>query len=198
MKLSLLVAALASTSSALKVAMPLTKPVLQINQQKSSVSKLLELRGGALPDFDKMNGKAGFCALGLLGALAATRDIKEGGMLSFSLAKKIFTVIYTIFFAQFLLVPTFFFNDNFAAPDGDNQYVVFFMRLFGWCGLTSLYLLFPNADPATALKYMAIANAGFCWFGPISAELTHEVTAKHIVPIVLLPLAAAITLATTM
>ncbi len=72
------------------------------------------------------------------------------------------------------------------------------MRLFGWCGLTTLYLLFASADPATALKYMGIANAGFCWFGPISAELTHQVTAKHIVPIVLLPLASAVTLAATL
>lgn len=123
-------------------------------------------------------------------------------MLSFDLAKKIFTVIYTIFFAQFLAVPTFFFNDNFVgangADDANNQYVVFFMRLFGWCGLTALYLLLPNVDPASALKYMAIANAGFCWFGPISAELTHEVTAKHIVPCVLLPAASAAIMATTM
>lgn len=204
-----------------------SKPTLT----QPSAEKALALRGGAFPDFGKANAKCAFCSLGFLGALAATRDIKEGGMLDFALAKKVFTVIYTIFFAQFLLIPTFFFNDNFVdAASSTNPFVLFFMRLFGWCGLTSLYLLLPSAAPEVALKYMAIANAGFCWFGPITAELTHEVchscgasppyatcaidptisasfavcstlaqvTAKHIVPIVLLPLASALTLATTM
>jgi hypothetical protein len=160
--------------------------------------KALALRGGAMPDLAKANAKVGFCSLGFLGALAAVRGVKDGALLEFGTAKKVFTAIYTVFFAQFLLVPTFFFNDNFvSATDGTNPFVLFFMRLFGWCGLTALYLLLPSAEPEVALKYMAIANAGFCWFGPISAELTHAVTAKHIVPIVLLPLASAVVLATT-
>jgi hypothetical protein len=191
----LLVIALVASTSALNVATPLVKPALK----QSSASKALELRGGAMPNMDKMNPKVLVCATGFLGALGAIREVKEGGMISFDLAKKIFTVIYTIFFAQFLAVPTFFFNDNFVSPaDATNQYVIFFMRLFGWCGLTALYLLFPNVDAASALKYMAIANAGFCWFGPISAELTHDVTPKHIVPIVLLPICSAVTLLATM
>ena len=179
-------------SHARQVRAPLAKPVI-----KRAESDVLALRGGASPDFGRFNTNAGLCATGFLGLAAAFRPQADSPMLSFDLAKKIFTVIYSIFFLQFLLVPTFFQNENFVpVADSTSAFPIFFMRLFGWSGITALWLL-SKADADIALKFMAVANAGYCWLGPMSAELTHEVTAKHIVPCILLPICSAVTLATT-
>merc|ERR1719240_406136 len=120
-------------------------------------------------------------------------------MLSMQLVMKIVAVIYAIFGAQMFLVPGFFMAENFKGWPEQGQaklFLFFFMRMFGLLILAFSSTIFLLAGEATLFKIFAIFNAVQIYQGPGKAITMFDVTEKHVVPVILLPLCGFIAAAT--
>ena len=117
------------------------------------------------------------CTAMLLAAAPLLMEGAPGGTyIDVALVSKILCGLLSVFFLQFLLVPGFFLNENFAYPPAAHVFaenyslVCFFMRLLGMIGGFMLYLVYTS--PPEKMYPVLCAFTFLCAFmGPIKAEL---------------------------
>ena len=135
-------------------------------------------------------GQMAFMAAGMVASGASAFLDPVGTYLSFSTALQVAAVIYFVFGAQMFLVPAFFLAENFEGFPTAGQahyFLLFFMRMFGLLIITTAAVLWCLKDQLVLFKIFAFFNCIQIFQGPGKAIQMFDVTAKHIVPVILLP-----------
>lgn len=147
-------------------------------------------------------GQFAFMALGMVASAAAVfKSASDSPLLEVGLAMKTCAAIYAVFGLQMFLVPDFFMAENFEnfpTQGAARLYLIFFMRMFGLLILAFASVLWALNGNSTVFKIFALYNAIQIFQGPGKAIQMFDVTPKHIVPVILLPLVGFICAATVM
>lgn len=138
-------------------------------------------------------GQMAFMALGMAASAYALLAVPVGTFLDTRVAMQVCSVIYAIFGLQMLVVPAFFLSENFEGHPTQGQaalFLHFVMRMFGLLilAVSAVLFLLPKAgDQPVLFKIFAAYNCVQIFMGPGKAIQLFDTTAKHIVPVVLLP-----------